>query len=114
MSLPRLLLCAICCVPLSGWGPNGHRVVGRIADRHLSKKATVEVRALLGQDTLAEVGTWADDIRSDSSWSKAAAWHWVTVEDNDTYATSKKNPEGDVIEAIQRFTKILRDKTAPR
>ena len=110
----KLLLALLCFVPLLAWGPNGHRVVGRIADRHLTKRATAEVKALLGQDTLAEAGTWADDIRSDPSWSKAAVWHYVTIEDHETHESSKKNPGGDVIEAIGRFEKILRDKQAPK
>ncbi len=112
VALAVILFCF--CLPVFAWGPNGHRVVGRIADRHLSKRATQGVKALLGQDMLAEVGTWADDIRSDPKWSKAAPWHYVSVEDHETYETTQKNPQGDVIEAIERFRKTLRNPRAPR
>jgi hypothetical protein len=94
---------------LLAWGPTGHRVVGRVADRHLSKRAAEAIKGLLGQDTLAETGTWADDIRADPKWNHAAPWHYVTVEDHQTYETSKKNPQGDVIEAIRRFEAVLRN-----
>jgi hypothetical protein len=100
--------------PLFAWGPSGHRIVGRIADRHLTKPAADAVKKLLGQDTLAEVATWADDIRADQKWNHAAPWHYVTVEDHETYESSKKNPQGDVIEAIRRFETVLRNSKATR
>jgi hypothetical protein len=84
----RLIVCAsalICLhVPLLAWGPTGHRVVGRVADRHLSKRSAEAIKGLLGQETLAEAGTWADDIRADPKWNHAAPWHYVTVEDHQT------------------------------
>jgi nuclease S1 len=73
-----------------------------------------QVAALLGPERLAYVGTWADDIRSDPAWAKADSWHWVTIQPGQTYAESKKNPAGDVIEAIARFERILADTAAPR
>jgi hypothetical protein len=107
---------ALLCVnfPLPAWGPTGHRVVGRVADRHLSKRAADAIKHLLGQDTLAEAGTWADDIRSNPRWNHAAPWHYVTIEDHLTYETSKKNPQGDVIEAIGRFEAVLRNPKSTR
>lgn len=97
-------------LPAFAWGPNGHRVVGRIAERHLTPQAAAAVKALLGQDTLAEIATWGDDIRSDPKWKKADPWHYVTIEDNETYETSRKNPAGDVIEAIRRYEGVLRNR----
>ena len=118
MKLLRVTICASALIcfenPLLAWGPTGHRVVGRVADRHLSKQAAQAVKDLLGQDTLAEAGTWADDIRPDLKWNHAAPWHYVTVEDNQTYETSKKNPRGDVIEAIRRFEAALRNPGSTR
>ena len=96
------------------WGPVGHRAVGRIAERHLSPETARQVAALIGPERLTYVGTWADDIRSDPAWTKAEAWHWVTIQAGETYAQSKKNPAGDVIEAIARFERVLADTAAPR
>jgi hypothetical protein len=100
--------------PALAWGPTGHRAVGRIAERHLTAEATREVQALLAPERLAFVGTWADEIRSDPAWSKAESWHWVTIPVGTTYADSRKNPAGDVLEAIARFERVLADRTAPR
>jgi hypothetical protein len=95
------------------WGPTGHRAVGRVAERHLTPAAAQAVAALLGREPLAYVTTWADDVRSEEEWRKAESWHWVTVPDGQAYASSEKNPAGDVLEAIARMEKVLADRQAP-
>jgi hypothetical protein len=94
------------------WGPTGHRVVGMIAEQHLSPKARKAVKAILGNETLAMASTWMDDVRSDSAYDHVRDWHWVTIPDGSTYATSEKNPKGDVVEAIDRMRAVLRSDTA--
>jgi hypothetical protein len=107
-------LLAVLASPALAWGPLGHRAVGRIAERHLAPETARQVAALLGPERLTYVGSWADDIRSDPAWAKAESWHWVTIQAGQTYAESKKNPAGDVIEAIARFERILADPAAPK
>lgn len=96
----------------SAWGPNGHRIVGRIAENHLTEEAARAVDCLIGPETLAQVSTWPDDIRSDPSWTKATPWHFISVDDNETVETTERNPAGDVLEAMQRFEAVLRDPQA--
>ena len=96
------------------WGPTGHRAVGRIAERHLTRQAALAVAELIAPEQLSYVTTWADDIRSEPDWAKADPWHWVTIPDGQTYDSAPKNPGGDVLEAIARFEKVLGDRMAPR
>ena len=96
------------------WGKTGHRVVGQIAENHLSPKAAKAVRELLGPDSLAEVSNWADEIRSDPSWKRADPWHYVNIPDGETYETMSKNPAGDVIVALKKFESTLRNPAAPK
>ena len=96
------------------WGKTGHRVVGQIAENHLSPKAAKAVRDLLGPDSLAEVANWADEIRSDPSWKRADPWHYVNIPDGETYETMSKNPAGDIIVAMKRFEATLRNPAAPK
>jgi hypothetical protein len=96
------------------WGQTGHRAVGRIAERHLTPQAARAVSELLAPEQLTYVTTWADDIRSEPEWSKADPWHWVTIGDGQTYDAAPKNSGGDVLEAIERFQKILGDPARPR
>jgi nuclease S1 len=100
--------------PAFPWGPNGHRAVGRVAERHLSEAAARGVAGILGSETLAGVATWPDEIRSDPAWDRAKPWHYVDIDDGETYETTAKSPGGDVVEAIDRFAKVLRDPAASR
>lgn len=91
-----------------GWGSTGHRVTGMIASNHLNKKAKKKIEALLGQESLAMVSTWMDEVRSDSTYDYATDFHWVTVETGQSYDQAKKNPHGDVIMTIQRLIAELK------
>src|SRR5688572_5887535 len=107
-----LLILAISSLSLTalGWGATGHRVTGYIADKHLSKKARLAMERILGQQSLAMASTWMDDVKSDSLYDMYEDWHWVTIEDNETYDQTKKNPKGDLIYALERIISELKSK----
>lgn len=92
------------------WGQNGHRIIGLIADQNLESEAKHKLKDLLGQDSLAEVSTWGDFIRSDEAWRHADPWHYVSIADGKTYETSKKNKKGDIITAIKHYSIELKNK----
>jgi hypothetical protein len=93
-----------------GWGPNGHRAAGWIADKHLSKKARKELNRILNGQSLAMASTWMDDIRSDSAYDYTSDWHWVTIPEGDTYNESEKNPNGDIIQTLERIVAALKSR----
>ncbi len=100
-----------------GLGKTGHRVTGQIAYNHLTEKARCEVEKLLGDDSLAEVSNWPDQMRSnpDEFWQKlSVSWHYVNIPDNNTYTSSRKNANGDIVKAISAFKAILSDRPIPR
>jgi hypothetical protein len=88
--------------PLLAWGPTGHRVTGYIAQKYLNKKAKKAVHRILGGHSLAMVSTWMDEVRSDSTYNYMADWHWVTIPDGQTYDQAEKNPNGDIIWALEK------------
>jgi hypothetical protein len=96
------------------WGPNGHRIVGRITMHHLTDEAARAVECLIGPEGLDQVSTWPDEIRSDPNWKKATPWHFISIDDAETLETTARDPAGDVVEAIQRFSGVLRDPQASR
>jgi hypothetical protein len=96
------------------WGPNGHRVVGRIAMHHLTDEAARAVDCLIGPEGLDQASTWPDEIRSDPAWKKADPWHFISIDDNETLETTARDPNGDVVEAIERFSNVLKDPQATR
>jgi hypothetical protein len=92
-----------------GWGNIGHRVVGQIAEARLSRAALAKVYAITGKESLADLANWPDWIKSDETWAHASVWHYVSIPDGQTYETIQRNPQGDIVQAIERFTKDLRD-----
>ncbi|MGB3181988.1 MAG: S1/P1 nuclease [Cyclobacteriaceae bacterium] len=104
--LSVLLLFASCNA--FGWGTTGHRVVGYIAQQYVSEEAARRIEQVLGPESMAMGANWMDAIRSDSAYDHTHDWHWVTVPEGETYQSADKNPHGDVIEAIERITALLK------
>lgn len=81
--ISRVLLVSGCMayLPLSAsaWGMLGHRIVGQIAEVHLSKKALKGVRSVLGNESLAMSSNWGDFIKSDPSYDYLYNWHFVNL-----------------------------------
>jgi len=94
----------------SAWGVTGHRVTGKIAEQYLNKNARKNLARILKGQSLAIASTWMDEIRSDSTYDYTADWHWVTIQDYQTYAQSLKNPNGDVVATIERIIADLKAK----
>jgi hypothetical protein len=76
-----LSLCTlfVTAVALISWGVTGHRTIGRIAANHLSPQASAAVRELLGNETLAEASTWADEVRNQPDYKHTGPWHYINL-----------------------------------
>ena len=82
--------------PALGWGDEGHRVIGLIADHYLQPEVRQKVQAMLAGDTshlaastsISDEATWADKFRdSDRNTTKVRynltqQWHFVDIEIN--------------------------------
>lgn len=90
------------------WGQIGHRTIGHIADEMISKKAKSNIHRVLGNETLAEVSTWMDEVRSDRAYDYANTWHYCTIPDGMTYEEAPEQEGGDVIKAIETITAELK------
>lgn len=93
------------------WSATGHRVVGRVAEVHLSKKAKKMVEKLLGGQSLAEAATFADDIKSEPAFRKFSPWHYVNLSPEGSYEEAKDNAEGDIVKGIAYCVSVLKDKS---
>ncbi len=91
------------------WGATGHRVVGKIAAQHLSKKAQRNIDKLLDGATLDYVSNYADDIKSDSRYRAYGPWHYINVESDQDHRTLPTKKEGDIVQAIQRCIAVLKN-----
>jgi hypothetical protein len=120
MRLPNRTLPAIAgpillSIPLTafGWGATGHEVIGHVAEHYLSPESREEVARLLGEGvTLADVSTWADQVRP--ARRETAPWHYVNIPPGaDGYVADRDCPDGQcVVAQTTRWGRVLGDRSA--
>jgi hypothetical protein len=103
------------------WGEEGHRLAAEIAEHYLEPETARQVRELLALENatrLAEVSSWADEIRGQRR--ETAPWHSVTIPIHPppgtpaAYDAARDCPRGDcAIAKIDELAAVLRDKAAP-
>lgn len=98
-------------VQAMAWGPIGHRIVGLIAEKHLSGKARKNIERILKNETLAEVSNFMDFIKSDKTKRHMDPWHYMTIPEGKTYAEVGTPEEGDVYATINRLVSELNSKS---
>lgn len=103
------------------WSALGHRLVGALAERHISPAAEAQVKLLLAGEpdpTLAGVADWADRLRDlDPERFKATSrWHYINTPPGQgcAYVPERDCPDGQcVIGAIEAQRAILADRSQP-
>jgi len=91
-------------------------IVGQIADSYLTAKTKTEIKKILGDESVAMASTWADFIKSDSTYKYLDRWHYIDFEKNLNYDQLKdvlKKDTGtvkDVYSAIVFLTTQLKKK----
>eukprot|EP01037_Dinobryon_pediforme_P013978 gene13978-14095_t len=76
-------LCITVC--LISWGKTGHRTIGLIAQNHLTVKAKAAIHELIGDTSLADISTYADEIRSTERYRYTTPWHYINLETGLSY-----------------------------
>ena len=71
ITLIAVLIPSVCFA----WGRDGHRITGFIAAKYLTPQAAAAVKDLLGNESLADVSTWPDEIRRQRKHT--APWHYA-------------------------------------
>ncbi|HJX84246.1 MAG TPA: S1/P1 nuclease [Candidatus Angelobacter sp.] len=111
---------------LFAWGPKGHQIVGDIARTHLNEAARQNIVALLGNDDLAAVANWADDVKGERR--ESYGWHFVDIrkdssgfsqprdcyQPNEKFSYTMTDHHNCVVDRINMFREVLADKNAPR
>lgn len=107
--LSIIILLSIQCNGLT-WGKTGHRIVGQIAENHLSKKARKTINSILKGESLAISANFMDWIKAERSYDHMNPWHYCTIPDDKTYEQVGPPPEGDAIQTINRLISELKSK----
>jgi len=121
LGLCRAVLVSAClatAVSAFGWVDTGHMVVASIAYEHLTPTAKAEAERLLkigGTDRTNDfisAACWADDIRRDRR--ETAPWHFIDIHFRQDGKPDTNKPDAEnVVWAIDKFEKVLADKSAP-
>jgi S1/P1 Nuclease len=108
------------------WGREGHRLVADIAQARLTATARLELKQLLGDDDLAAISVWADDIRHDRP--NTYGWHFVDIpkdasgfseardcfRPDERYAYTLEDHHNCVVDRITMFEQVLAARNAPQ
>jgi hypothetical protein len=102
--------------PAWAWGRTGHRVIAKLAERHLTDQIKAEIKALLEPgESLADASTWADEVRG--RMRHTAPWHYVDVPlDEPRYDDrfAGDTPEkGFIVPKICELKLVLKDRSKP-
>ncbi len=113
---------------LFGWGAEGHRAIGALAQELISSETRIKVRQLLdesGDRDLASVSTWADEVRENArlnhprppdaeafnrEFPSNPSWHFVNLP-LATISMAEAEPfmlgKNDVIHVMERCIAVL-------
>jgi len=113
-------------MPDYGWGREGHRIIGDIAQERLTEVTRRNIQSLIGNNTLASVANWADEIRPERD--ETFGWHFVDIpkdtagfsdardcyRPDDRHKGARDDHQNCVVDRIEYFMRVLGDKNAPR
>lgn len=113
------LLLLLLSLPAWAWGPAGHRLVAELAQGRLSPATAAEARRLAGGRSLADIATWADDLREDPARQAlgraTAPLHYINFADASCRYDTARDCRGGrcVIAGIERYARVLGDRSRP-
>ncbi|MFL2546938.1 MAG: S1/P1 nuclease [Candidatus Rariloculaceae bacterium] len=95
------------------FGAEGHRIGGLVAEMSLCAQARTEVDSLAGEESLADIGIWADRIRGLPRWEHTGPWHYMNIPDGMSLSEYQTPSGGDILWAIDFFRQRLADLSEP-
>ncbi len=110
--LPFALLIAI-SIALISWGVVGHKTVATIAENHLTTRSQTVVKYLLGDTTLADIASWADQVLREPEYKNTAPQHYLNLPLGLSYNDFQKavisKTESNVYQAVGSNVAVLKD-----
>ena len=99
------------------WGGVGHKTVATIAENHLTAQAKTSIKALLGDQSIADIASWADEARNTPEYKFTGVWHYVDLPLGYDFAkfsdVVKNQPEGNVYTAVLKYEAELKSNSTP-
>uniref|UniRef100_UPI0040572C94 S1/P1 nuclease n=1 Tax=Alistipes sp. TaxID=1872444 RepID=UPI0040572C94 len=103
--MKRLLLAALLLlggvVPVFGWGQKGHDVVAYVAECHLTPRTARAIDRLLEGHSLVYWSNWMDNASHTPAYGYTKTWHYVNIDEGKTLETMEREPQGDLLTALE-------------
>lgn len=96
------------------WSKTGHRVIGDVAEEHLSRKAKKAISDLLDGQSLSSVSNFGDEIKADKKYREFSAWHYVNFPADKDYKDVEPSKYGDLVMGINKCIVIVKDPKSTR
>lgn len=128
---PLLFLACSASVNAHAWGCEGHEIVALIAMKHLQPQVAEQLNAILaaspvsatlrrycrssGLPAIAEVASWADDIRSEQP--ETGPYHFIDIPltaARDKYDINQVCQQTCIIDVIGKFAQQLKTSSDPK
>ena len=91
-----------------GWGQKGHDVTAALAERHLTRRAARHVARVLEGQSPVYWSNWLDNASHTPEYATTKTWHYLNVEEGETFDEARRIPEGDVLRAVENLTSELK------
>ena len=108
---------------LLGWGRDGHAIAAALAEAHLTEGARLGIKALLKDQSLASIASWADEVRPQRD--ETYNWHFVDIptsaafdeqrdcyRPHDNHAGAQTDHHNCVVDRIGMFKQVLMSNSA--
>lgn len=82
------------------WGQKGHDVTAYIAESHLTPEAAQKIDKVLNGHSIVYYANWMDNASHTPEFDYTKTWHYLNVDEGKTLETMPKNPDGDVLVAV--------------
>jgi hypothetical protein len=106
-----ILLAITVSLPLLSWGPQGHRVVALIAQKHLTAHSREVLNSYLAGSSVEEASTWADEHRT----AEDAGWHFINLPlglSYEKFTQQVKESKGTIYTALLQMLATLQNPSA--
>ncbi|KAH6589147.1 hypothetical protein BASA61_005710 [Batrachochytrium salamandrivorans] len=113
MKVAVALIYATATAPMAmAWGMQAHEVIGMAATELLKPKAVLLMRRFIPGNTLAEVSSWADDVKATKQYAFTKDFHYIKTKDDPSRKCSFNDkrdcPDGKCLAgAIAEYTSVF-------
>ncbi|MEG1622106.1 MAG: S1/P1 nuclease [Alistipes sp.] len=106
-----ILICGfVAHTPVHAWGLQGHDITAYIAECNLTPQAAAKVDKILDGYSPVYWCNWMDVASHTPEYAYTRSWHYLNIDEGQTYESMARNPKGDVVTAVTMIVKLLKER----